>query len=302
MLKFTVLTEETADDIRAKLLSAMPEADGEYLDEIIESFLEEKCECATSAAFGCLLVRIFDGEYSFVYPIALCDGADETAAVNGIRAYAVKEEIPLTFTDVPSEELGRLLPIFRHATVDAADSEGESYTVRVQSELSAIVEVPRIEISGEVVLDEIQAFDDVEFARLCKDRETNAFWGYDYSLDASDPADSYFREEAEREFAFGTSLSFAIRYKGKFAGEATIYRPDLLGGCDCAVRVLPECRRIGLAGAALSSLIEEARRIGFVKIRAAVMKDNMPSVKMCEKYFDSFSERDEKTIVFLTEL
>ena len=302
MLKFTILTEHTADDIRAALLSAMPEADGEYIDEILESFLDDECECAVTASSGCLLVRIFDGEYSFIYPVAVCEEADERAASDEIRAYAVKEEIPLVFTDVPREELGRLLPIFRHATVDAADSKGESYTVSVQSELSAVGEVPRIEISEDITLDAIEASDDVELARLCKDRETNAFWGYDYSLDASDPKDSYFREEAEREFAFGTSISFAIRYKGKFAGEAMIYRPDLLGGCDLAVRVLPELRRIGLAGAALSELIDYARKIGFVKMRAAVMTDNLPSVKMCEKYFDSFSERDEKTIVFLTEL
>ena len=300
MLEFKILSKDTENDLVEYITGLVPEAEGEYLAEITASLLEdEDCEYALSACSGCLAIRVFDGRYSFVYPVALIDGADGDEAVDQIRAYAVKEEIPLVFCDVPCEELGRLISHFRHANVDASDENRENYTVSVLTEIAEINNVPRIN-AGEITLDALTPEDDKEYSRLCKDEETNRFWGYDYSADVSDPEDFYFRENADGEFSRGVAMCFALRRGGEFIGEGILYAFDLQGGCDLAIRILPEYRRGGYASMALSSLIDYGRRIGLVKMRALVFKDNLPSVGLCKKCFDRQIERDNKTIEFIT--
>lgn len=294
MLSFKILNEENRDEILDRLTLEMPDADGDYMVEIADSLLEnDDCEYGVAASHGCLLIRIFDEKYYFIYPVAVCEEADESLAAYSVREYAVKEEIPLIFTDVPSDELSNLIPLFRHANVDAQDEDRDSFTVKILSEASIFDSIPTLEFDG-VVLDELTENDDVLYASLCKDDETNAFWGYDYSADAEDPEDSYFREMAENEFARGVAMTFAVRENNRFVGEASLYAFDLIGGCECAVRILPELRGRGVATRALIALRNLASNMGLVNLYATVDERNEPSKKLFGKIFPECSKSGDK--------
>ena len=294
MISFIIINKENKDEILDRLMLQMPEADFEYMSEIVDSLLsDDECEYALSHSNGCLLVRIFDKKYLFLYPVALCDGADESVAAYSLREYAVKEEIPLVYSDVPREELGNLIPLFRHANVDAQDDEGDSFTVKIMSEAAMFEQIPRVEYE-DVCLDEITDADDADYARLCKDKDTNAFWGYDYSADKDCPEDSYFREMAENEFGRGVAMAFAVRVNERFVGEASLYAFDLIGGCECAIRILPEYRGQGIATKALLALKSVAEMAGLINLYATVDERNEASKMLFGKCFDECRKTGEK--------
>lgn len=301
MISFKILTEESAESLFEEISAAIPDVDSEFLSENIEMMLDDESEYALSHASGCLLVRIFDGEYSFAYPIAMVDTAEPMLAVDQIRLYAIKEEIPLVLCDVPSEELGVLLPHFRHANIDASDPDGECYTVRIISEVSALDDTPIVNGPGAVCLTPLTAADDKLYFKLCTDPETNKYWGYDYSADEPNPTVGYFRECAERDFALGNAICLAVRANGEFAGEATLYGFDLLGGCECAVRLLPDFRHNGYAAESLNLLKRLAKSIGLVYLSATVDVENRPSVKMTGRCLDEL-ENDGARVKFRVEL
>ena len=294
MLSFKIIDENNKEEVLDRLLLSIPDADMDYVGEIADSLLEDcDCEYALSASHGCLLIRIFDEGYSFAYPVAVCEDSDSALAAYQIREYAVKEEIPLVFTDTPREELGNLLPLFRHANVDAEDEDGNSFTVKILSEVALMTEIPEICVD-DVKLTQLTENNDAEYARLCKDQDTNKFWGYDYSADEPNPDDSYFREQAESEFSRGVALCLAVRVGDSFVGEATLYSFDLIGGCECAVRILPEFRGRSIATKALSGLFIIARRAGVTNLYATVDARNSASKKLCEKLYNESSESDGK--------
>lgn len=299
MLAFKILTSENKDDILSALTCNMPDADTDYLLEVADSLCcDGECDYALAVAHGCLLIRIFDEKYMFVYPLPLCEGADALSAAAELRSYAVKEEIPLIYIDVPREELGGLISLYRHANADALDPDRESYTVRIMSEASLFTEQVNVS-SGLLSLTNIYEDDDCEYARLCKDEKTNEHWGYDYRSDEADPADSYFREEAEREYSRGVALCLAVREGDIFVGEATLYGFDLLGGCECAVRILPEYRGRSFATAALRMLASLARDMGILNLYATVLAANEASLGLCRKIFDEEEKQGEKVKFYL---
>ena len=289
-ISFNPLTKENAAEIFARLgenLGAAADEVNEILEEIIEN-LSDGCEYAVSSHSGCILLRIFDGEYVFPYPIAMTDEANPMLAADEIRRYTVKEEIPLVICDLPREALSEIIPLFRHVSIDAADLEGDYYTVRVLSELSLTEEISS-ESMENVELSLLIPEDEAEYARLCRDGEGNRYWGYDFSADAPDCEDSYFLEMAERELDRGVAISLAIRYNGIFVGEAILYYFDLKGGAQCALRILPEYRRKGIASNAISILEKIASQMGLIFLYATVDSDNEASCNLFNKSFDDFS-------------
>lgn len=301
MISFKILTEESAEELFREISSAIPSTDEEFLSENIEMMLDDESEYALSHCNGCLLIRIFDGEYSFAYPIAMVDDAEPMAAAREIRLYAIKEEIPLVFCDVPADELGILLPKFRHVNVDATDPDNECYTVRIMSEVAMLDEIPIVNGPAEVCLTPITEADDELYFALATDLDTNKYWGYDYREDEPNPEKAYFRENSSAEFSRGTAISLAVRVNGEFAGEATLYSFDLLGGCECAVRLLPALRGKGYATGALNLLKRLAKNIGLVYLMATVDKENIASQKMTSKCLDEISRTDSK-VKYRTEL
>jgi RimJ/RimL family protein N-acetyltransferase len=300
MLSFTILDENSREEIVSDITAHMLGADETYLSDIIDSLLDDEGEVALSSSHGCLLIRIFDGEYTFVYPIELTEDSDPDEACDEIRLYAMKEEIPLVFTDVPCDSIGGLISGYRHASIDASDPDCEAYTVRLHTEAALLDEIPTLDF-GEIILDCLTEDDDSEYARLSKDEETNKFWGYDYTADVDSPTDDYFRHEAEAEARRGVALSFAVRKDEVFVGEATLYAFDYRGGCELGIRILPEYRRGGLAGMIIDGFTEHGARLGLTSIRATVMAENLPSVGLCTKHFDVFTE-DGDIIKFISEI
>ena len=301
MISFKILTEESAEELFREISSATADTDEEFLSENIDMMLDDESEYALSHSDGCLLIRIFDGEYSFAYPIAMVDDAEPMAAVEQIRLYAIKEEIPLVFCDVPAEELGSLIPKFRHASIDANDPDNECYTVRIMSEAAMLDEMPIVNGPDAVCLTPITEADDELYFALATDLDTNKYWGYDYREDEPNPEVDYFRENSNAEFGRGTAISLAVRVKGEFAGEATLYSFDLLGGCECAVRLLPTFRGRGYATEALNLLKRLARGMGLVYLMATVDKENIASQRMTAKCLDEASKTDTK-VKYRTEL
>ena len=292
MISFKPLTKDGKAELIGEIRSVIPSADLELLSENLDMLSEsfDADSCGVTYSNGCLLARIYEDEYYFIYPLSLCYVADPVAAVEEIRAYVVKEEIPLVLSDVPSEDLGGLLTAFRHATVDAVD-EGY-YTVRIMSEAALLDGMPMVSGDEGIELSPLTAEDDEIYARLCKDEDTNRYWGYNYAEDEPDPADSYFRENAEREFARGVSVCLALRVRGVFAGEATLYSFDLKGGCECAVRLLPAFRHKGYATEALKMLRGLASSLGLLYLCATVYEENKASVRLTQKVLDEQSRLD----------
>lgn len=294
MISFKPLTEGSVSELLSRIESSLSDADISYARECLDmlSADSEEREYGICLCCGCLLARAFDGFYYFTYPIPLCDEADCLAAVDEIRAYAVKEEIALVLSDIPREEIGGLLSLFRHINLDSEDEDNQCFTLRALSEAAMLDELPTV-VGGAVELMPLTPEDDEIYARLAKDRQTNKYWGYDFSLDNPDPSDSDFRATAEEEFARGVAICLAVRVEGAFAGEAILYGFDLLGGCECAVRLLPAFRRKGYATEALRGLKTLARRIGLVYLCASVSVENKPSIKMTEKVLDALSDDGE---------
>ena len=294
-VRFKIVDSSSAKMLKKELRLSLEGANGEDIDAVVDEICESEgdgCEYALSSAFGCLLVRIYDGEYSFPYPIALTEGGGEYFAIDQLRAYTVKEEIPLVISDIPRDALGEILPMFRHMSLDCTDPDGEYYTLRVSSELSLAGEVEG-EAEGDVELSHLRPEDEGEYARLCRDAETNRYWGYDFREDTPDCEDAYFLESAENELARGVAVCFAVRCEGKFAGEGILYGFDLQGGVQSAVRILPEHRRKGLGALAFDLLSRVAQGMGLIRMYATVAEENTASNELCKKYFDEFCRDGE---------
>ena len=291
MLSFEILHEENIDSLKEKVASATAGCDAEYLCEILESLLDDEAEIGISHSDGCLLVRIFDEGYSFVYPIPISDEADDIAALDAIRLYVIKEEIPFRLTDLPSEALDEVSERYLHVSVDYYDPDREAYEVSILN-AAAREDIPTLDFDG-LTLDALNPRDDGDFAMLSKDEETNRFWGYDYRADNPNPSDDYFRLESLSEFDRGVTMSFAIRQGDVFLGEATLYAFDYLGGCELAIRILPTHRRLGIAGRVIDGFKSQGRSLGLLNIRATVLADNLRSVAMCKKHFEEYTLEGE---------
>ena len=242
MISFKQLNDENKETLAAELSLGKSELHCE-IEEIVASFaddLDEDVEFAFCRFDELLLVRIFDGEdYIFVYPIALTDTADERAAIEEIRLYALREEIPLVFCDVPEESLSVIEEHFRFTEAYAEDDEGESFRVCVLTELSRAIDIPDIS-DGTLTFRQLTEADIPDYARLCRDTELNKYWGYDYRADEQNPTDRYFYDIAMLALYDSVALSLAVDFEGKFVGEATLWGFDMLGSAELGFRILPE--------------------------------------------------------------
>ena len=304
MISFKILTEQVKDDLLKQIKRVAPEADLTFASDNMTLLLEgddDEIEYAVAYAHGCLLVRIYDGEYLFMYPQKLTDSADTIAAAMEIRAYAMKEEIPLVYCDVRRGDVGALATCFRHLTIDSDDPKDRFYTIRVSNELMLMDEEPSCFGFRGVALTPLKPSDDEDLFRLCTDRATNAHWGYDYSADEPNPTESYFREVSEEEFRRGAALSLGVRAASCFVGEVTMYYFDCQGGCECAVRILPEHRGRGYATEALRALRTLAKKMGLVHLYATVASANKASVALCEKIFN-YSDNVGQNVKFTANL
>lgn len=281
MIGFELLGQLRTEEL---LGSIGADADAEYLCDIIESFrgleAESGAEVGVCLCRDCLLVRICsEGEYMFVYPIRLCDGADAQGACREIAAYSMRELIPLRFTDVPREELAELGAIFPHMDARAYDDDEDTFFVSIRNE-SDKVERGETFSFEDITLDFLHDSDAADYAALCSDRELNRYWGYDAYADNAEADPTVYLETARREYESGVAITLAIRRSGKFIGEAVVFDFDYAGTATVGVRLLPSFHGVGLGRMSARGLVAFCRHIGLEHLCASVMEENAPSVRI----------------------
>lgn len=258
-------------------------SDGEIL-KIAEFYVEKEEEVALSVAYGSLMIRIYDGEeYYFVCPIPMLEGADISGACEELRLYAIREDIPLNIIDVGYDELYQVTEPFRFCDCNDIFGDGDDFQVRALSELARIDGVPMLKM-GDITLDAILESDIPRYLELCHNDITNRYYGYDYRWDYESADGRLYYDIIKFEEATGLALSLAIRYKGDFVGEATLYRFDYLGGASVAIRLFPEFFGKGIGSSVLSMIIELAADIDLLTLYSSVKNENIASIKMTEKY------------------
>ena len=285
MISFKIITDKNKNGVLMDFSELLSGEEYVELCDFVNSFdlSKQDLEIAISYFSGCALVRIFDmGRYFFLFPIKISRGADLVSAILSIGEYAMREEISLTFCDVSAEELP-LFSGFRHIDIDADDAECASYRVRIKTECELIDKIPNI-TGGRVKLRELLPEDISLYAELCKDKNVNKYWGYDYEDDVTDPEDSYFFENAALEFSRGVAFSMAVCLDGEFAGECTIYAFDGRGGAEFSIRLLPKFHGHGIGSEATELLFEAARKVGLLKLFAKVSDKNAASVAMLSHF------------------
>ncbi len=291
MKKLSFVTPEDSDtDVLAALSAAeRPELreEIEYIKDGFCASADEDVEYAFSLIGDCLAVRVFDmGRYLFPYPFALTERADLSDAVEHIVSYCVREELPAVFTDVPEEELSRFFSLgYKDVRVRRERSEEgtePSFRVSLLTECTELCEVPSLE-SGRLSIGALRPDDVHEYARICKDTDNIALWGYDYREDMPNAADEDFYNSANSELERGVALTVAIRLDGALIGEAIFYAFDAKGGADFAFRLLPEHRGRGLSRTIVPLIYDCARRIGLQRLSADIMCDNAASCRMASK-------------------
>ena len=287
MLKFNIL-----DIAEIKKISS-----DEYVKEVLTSFsdaLEEGVEVAYSITAEHLFVRLFaDGEYSFVYPIALTDNSLDTEALTELSEYAKKEEIPLLLCSIPPECIDVAAEVFKH-TREYFD--GECYAVSVISECSLLDEEPRI-TDGVINLAPLGEGDISAYADICLDNELNKYWGYDASADPAAESREYFYLSAKRGFELGVALTLGVYLDGELIGDGTLWGFDLVGGCEIAFRIKRGYQGRGFGRRTMELLIKLADSMEIDTLYARVDEKNSPLAALLSERFTEYS-RDEGKIYY----
>lgn len=303
MISFKILKENFLEECFSYAIEQLPAAEADEVREIFDSLLgmSEECEVGVTAFGGCLLIRMYDEGYFFVYPIEMTDGADADGALDELRRYSIKEEIPFVLTDVPKECAEALREKYKGARLYSDNPDEEIYVVEVESECANVEKDRKYSFDGSLTLISPTEQYAAEYARLCRDREVNKFWGYDFRADADGCDDGYFLREAKAGYGSGCVATFFVLLGEEFIGEAVLYYFDYMGRAECGVRLLPEYIGKGYGKGALTSLISVAREIGLDHLLATVKKENEKSIGLFGKHFDS-EVSDGENIKFLLKL
>ena len=169
----------------------------------------------------------------------------------------------------------------------------KKYSVKVNCELSILTEHPTL-TSERLLLNEICECDAESYFRLCTDAERNKYWGYDYTETVAEPDTDFFYLDQKKDFDARVAMNFAIRYKGRFAGEVILYDFDFCGTCEIGVRILPEFDRRGIGKEAMNAVAEYAiYTLGVDKVRAKCFKENLPSKRMLSAIMNKAGEDEE---------
>lgn len=296
MISFSPLSESFIQNATSELKRG---SEGDFLLSYLYDLCadtDESFSVAVCLCHGTLLCRrCFDGAYEFTLPYPYRDGADTEAALCALEEYARLQEIPLVYTDLCVDDLDALCERYMHPRVHALpieDGDTPLYLLEVLTEAMSIEHVPTLR--GEsVTLRAPQREDMSAYGRLCRDDSILAVWGYDFREDYPDATDEDLFTLTERDFQQGTTLPFFIYYCDRFVGEALLYAFDGRGGAECAIRILPEYRRRGIARETLSILLSYARdTLHLSYLDGACRESNEPSRALLESTMTPYTERD----------
>lgn len=287
MIKFTVLNESVANAL------ARGFSDFEYAKEALSSMLEisrDGVEVAVAEYRGLLLLRIFDGEYLFPYPVEIDAECEKTDVLAQIAEYALKEEVGLTFTDVPLCCVEYLKSVFPLSAVEFSDSE--CATLRIGT--GFFKPASDFEINaGSVQITRLKKEDVYTYARLNADQNVNKYWGFDYKNAVSEPDDDYFYNETLREEEAKIALTFAIRQKGKLIGDVQLFRFDFHRGAEIAVRLFKEYWGRGVARAVISEIKKLLKSQGLLKMHARVRLENTRSIGLFDSLMSAVYDEND---------
>ena len=284
MISFVDVTD---NERTAELVSGLSAELREYAEMLLDDFraiAREIDEAFVCISDGCMLVRVLDGgDYMFIFPIMLSEEGDTAGALVSLSEYVRREMIPFFLTDVPRECLDLVTELFPHTNAKAYEDDEDTFAVVVLNELDIMdTKQPMIK-EDDVCLYPICSGDEEEYARLCSDRELNRYWGYDDLADNPTGDAEIFMATALREMMEGIALSLAIKRDGVFLGEAVIHDFDFRGGAEIGIRLLPEYHNGGVGGKALDAVIRYCGAIGLSTVRARVMEENIPAIRMTKK-------------------
>lgn len=260
MISFREITEECIEFF-TKELEGSSERDFilEYLKELAEE-MDEDFSVAVCLSHGAFFTRrAFGGIYEFTLPFPCLDGFCMESALSALEEYAKRQEIPLVLCDLTEEDLELLVERYTHPSIDAVcpDDDVPLYRLEVVTEAMTLTEIPTL-VGDRVTLTAPDEKDTEPYGRLCRDEEVIALWGYDFREDMPNATDADLFFECTREFRSGRTIPFFVYAHGHFVGEALLYGFDGRGGAECAIRILPEHRRLGYAKETLSLLYDFA--------------------------------------------
>lgn len=290
MISFLVVDKKNKNEI-LKIFKEENRAEAEeYIDSALDFGYEEVAVCRYMEL---LIFRIYDGEYyTFISPIPLSDASDEMDGVCAVREYAVKEDIPLFFADVPLYLLEDMDAYF--ADIDYTISEDrESADVTVNSPADLSVRIPTIEcdrvtIAG-LTSDEIE-----EFAYLSTEESGLRYYGYSYSSEVENPSPDYFYERQLYDYTVGLAMTFGVYFEGGLIGECVLHHFDLIGGAEISIRLMPEYRGLGFGREILLAIIRHKSILDIETLYATVHIDNTPSVRLFSSVMDEYGRDGTK--------
>ena len=290
MISFVVLQENNKKEI-LRLIKKEHRAEAEeYLDSALDFGYDEVAICYY---MDTLLFRVYDGEYYiFFSPIPLTDDASEMDGVMAIREYAVKEDIPLFFSDVPSHLLDDMKGYF--ADIDYTLSEdGESAEVTVNSPADLSVRIPTV-VCDRVTLSEITSDFIDDYAELCKEPTGLRYYGYSYGEEVDDPAIDYFYERQLYDYTVGLAMTFGVYFEGHLIGECVLHHFDLIGGAEISVRIIPEHRGLGFGREILTAIVRHKPMLDIKTLFATVHIENAPSIGLFSSVMSEYGRDGTK--------
>ena len=115
---------------------------------------------------------------------------------------------------------------------------GSKYCVEVRNELQRNVRTIPTLTTPRLTLTDLREEDIPAYNALVLDGERNRWWGYDDVGGLGGPVEERsFFDVAQRDFASGMAVNFAVRLEGKLIGEAVLYNFDGRGGAELGCRI-----------------------------------------------------------------
>ena len=215
---------------------------------------------------------------AFPYPLAGAAEAED-AALRRLEDRCAENETHLILTGVPADRAAALFS--RYPRFHVLRESGGTFRVDVENELYGLEAVPAL-ATERLTLDALTDADRAAYAALCLDDTRNRLWGYDYREDwRGEPPEDYFLDTVRRDFAARVGISFAVRLRGVFIGEAVLYRFDGRGGAEQGCRIAPAFARHGYGIEAFAAVAEWGLRdLGLRHIAAKCFRENRGSYRM----------------------
>ncbi len=241
------------------------------------------CECDFALSHGTLVTRIFDDNagYMLGFPTPVEEEHSVEDALGEITDYCMTQQISEVICDVPRDALGMLLRGVRHAEIHAMDTLGECFLVEIKNELSMLTAEIEFSWQGLSLTPPEQCYAE-NYGALVRDAEHNKYYGYEITDDKPNITAAEMVAEARRELESCCALTLFVSEAGDFIGEGVLYNFDGRGTAELSFRVSRDKCGRGYGRKILSALIEIARQIGLIILKARVHKENRDSLHLVE--------------------